>query len=132
MGAGRDVPPGSCSLLQVWGTHPELLAETPWAWLKCWGSCLPHRALGCRRCQMCVVVMALYWLSPIASHVCQRPCSAWAAQVTDFNLSRITETGPAVQSSLTANNPRWLAPEVRRGLQWSCRGLLIVKQSTPA
>ena len=35
----------------------------------------------------------------------------WRAKVTDFNLSRLSEA-PSVASSLTANNPRWQAPEV--------------------
>ena len=33
------------------------------------------------------------------------------AQVGDFDLSRVVE-GDATASNLTANNPRWLAPEV--------------------
>lgn len=36
----------------------------------------------------------------------------WRVKVGDFNLSRVME-GSAVLSSITANNPRWLAPEVR-------------------
>ena len=39
----------------------------------------------------------------------------WRVKVGDFNLSRVME-GSAVLSSITANNPRWLAPEVRLGL----------------
>jgi serine/threonine protein kinase len=36
----------------------------------------------------------------------------WRVKVTDFNLSRITEAPANVQSSVLANNPRWMAPEV--------------------
>lgn len=35
----------------------------------------------------------------------------WRCKIADFNLSRVMET-TAVMSSITANNPRWLAPEV--------------------
>lgn len=39
----------------------------------------------------------------------------WRVKVTDFNLSRMVKTGSnnASVTSLLANNPRWLAPEVR-------------------
>jgi len=38
----------------------------------------------------------------------------WRVKVTDFNLSRMVQTSSAGSSitSLLANNPRWLAPEV--------------------
>ncbi|KAK9862943.1 hypothetical protein WJX84_012116 [Apatococcus fuscideae] len=35
----------------------------------------------------------------------------WRCKIADFNLSRVMET-TAIMSSITANNPRWLAPEV--------------------
>ena len=35
----------------------------------------------------------------------------WRCKIADFNLSRVMET-TSVMSSITANNPRWLAPEV--------------------
>ncbi len=35
----------------------------------------------------------------------------WRVKVGDFDLSRVAE-GDATASNLTANNPRWLAPEV--------------------
>ncbi|KAK2077996.1 hypothetical protein QBZ16_003864 [Prototheca wickerhamii] len=35
----------------------------------------------------------------------------WRAKVTDFNLSRLSDT-TSVASSMVANNPRWHAPEV--------------------
>ncbi len=35
-------------------------------------------------------------------------------QVADFNLSKLMEEGPG-GSSLSATNPRWLAPEVLQG-----------------
>lgn len=39
----------------------------------------------------------------------------WRVKVTDFNLSRMVQTSSPGSSiaSLLANNPRWLAPEVR-------------------
>ena len=39
----------------------------------------------------------------------------WRVKVTDFNLSRMVKSGSnnASVTSLLANNPRWLAPEVR-------------------
>ena len=39
----------------------------------------------------------------------------WRVKVTDFNLSRMVQTNGSGSSvnSLLANNPRWLAPEVR-------------------
>ena len=38
----------------------------------------------------------------------------WRVKVTDFNLSRMVKAGStnASVTSLLANNPRWLAPEV--------------------
>lgn len=38
----------------------------------------------------------------------------WRVKITDFNLSRMVHTGEqnASVTSLLANNPRWLAPEV--------------------
>ena len=38
----------------------------------------------------------------------------WRVKVTDFNLSRMVKTGStnASVTSMLANNPRWLAPEV--------------------
>jgi len=38
----------------------------------------------------------------------------WRVKVTDFNLSRMVQTSSTGSSitSLLANNPRWLAPEV--------------------
>ncbi len=35
----------------------------------------------------------------------------WRVKIADFNLSRVMEA-QAVVSSISANNPRWLAPEV--------------------
>ena len=39
---------------------------------------------------------------------------SFSCQVSDFNLSKIMED-TASGSSMTANNPRWLAPEVLDG-----------------
>jgi len=38
----------------------------------------------------------------------------WRVKVTDFNLSRMVKSGSSNASvtSMLANNPRWLAPEV--------------------
>lgn len=49
----------------------------------------------------------------------------WRVKVTDFNLSRMVKSGStnASVTSLLANNPRWLAPEVRiwlAELHWHC------------
>ncbi len=38
--------------------------------------------------------------------------SAQHTQVGDFDLSRVAESDPTASNLLTANNPRWLAPEV--------------------
>ena len=35
----------------------------------------------------------------------------WRVKIGDFNLSRVEDTQEKT-SSITANNPRWLAPEV--------------------
>jgi serine/threonine protein kinase len=45
----------------------------------------------------------------------------WRAKVTDFNLSRLSET-PSVASSVAANNPRWQAPEVIHSRDFSASG----------
>ncbi len=45
----------------------------------------------------------------------------WRAKVTDFNLSRLSET-PSVASSIAANNPRWQAPEVIQSRDFSATG----------
>jgi len=45
----------------------------------------------------------------------------WRAKVTDFNLSRLSET-PSVASSVAANNPRWQAPEVIHSRNFSASG----------
>ena len=49
----------------------------------------------------------------------------WRVKVGDFNLSRVME-GSAVLSSITANNPRWLAPEVRLALPAELSSLPVV------
>lgn len=36
----------------------------------------------------------------------------WRVKVCDFNLSRVETSAPDRTSSISANNPRWLAPEV--------------------
>lgn len=45
----------------------------------------------------------------------------WRGKVTDFNLSRLSET-PSVASSLAANNPRWQAPEIIHSRTFSAAG----------
>lgn len=54
-------------------------------------------------CRIEVSWMQLY---PQACHV--------AAQVCDFNLSRVMEES-SILSSMAATNPRWLAPEILAG-----------------
>ena len=51
----------------------------------------------------------------------------WRVKVGDFNLSRVME-GSAVLSSITANNPRWLAPEVQLALSAGYVNLPVVLQ----
>ena len=51
----------------------------------------------------------------------------WRVKVGDFNLSRVME-GSAVLSSITANNPRWLAPEVQLALSAGYVNLPVVPQ----
>ncbi len=36
----------------------------------------------------------------------------WRVKVCDFNLSRVETSAQDKSSSISANNPRWLAPEV--------------------
>ena len=45
----------------------------------------------------------------------------WRVKVTDFNLSRAADAPSTTNSSVTANNPRWSAPEVRGGV-WAVGG----------
>lgn len=40
--------------------------------------------------------------------------ASWHVKVSDFNLSRVLEES-TIHSSVTVNNPRWLAPEVMDG-----------------
>ena len=51
----------------------------------------------------------------------------WRVKVTDFNLSRMVHTGEqnASVTSLLANNPRWLAPEVSFCACWLSSPLLL-------
>lgn len=46
----------------------------------------------------------------------------WRAKVTDFNLSRLSESVPSVASSVVANNPRWHAPEIIRQHDFTMAG----------
>lgn len=46
----------------------------------------------------------------------------WRVKVTDFNLSRLSETVSTVASSVVADNPRWHAPEIIRNHRFSASG----------
>lgn len=46
----------------------------------------------------------------------------WRVKVTDFNLSRLSETVSTVASSVVADNPRWHAPEIIRNHRFSAAG----------
>ena len=52
----------------------------------------------------------------------------WRVKVTDFNLSRMVQTASSGSSvnSLLANNPRWLAPEVRTPFLFSSGSELLL------
>lgn len=53
---------------------------------------------------------------PQATHSKRRHLTAQSlVQVCDFNLSRVVEETVGAMTSLSATNPKWLAPEILSG-----------------
>ncbi len=56
----------------------------------------------------------------------------WRVKVCDFNLSRVETSAQDRSTSISANNPRWLAPEVISNRVCACqRAAYLCRVSAP-